>query len=184
MGFALAEAAINAGASVTLIAGPVTLPTPDRCDRIDVVSAEQMLKAATSAAKTADLFIATAAVADYRPINPASQKVKKTPSRDEFTLQLVENPDILATVATAPERPFCVGFAAETQDVTQYAQAKLARKNLDMIVANDVSDETIGFNSDNNKVTLIDTKTSVVIGPLSKRALVDDLIDRIARQMP
>lgn len=183
MGFALAEAAIAAGAKVTLIAGPVHLATPDRVERINVISAADMLAAATAHATTADLFIATAAVADYRPINAADQKVKKTESGDEFRLQLVENPDILATIATSDNRPFCVGFAAETQSVEEYAQGKLARKNLDMIIANDVSDTAIGFNSDNNKVTLIDQSSAETIGPLNKRALADTLIARIATQL-
>ncbi len=182
MGFALAEAAIAAGAKVTLIAGPVNLATPERCERIDVVSAQNMLDASLQLISDADIFIATAAVADYRPINPADQKVKKTPSREEFTLHLVENPDILATVANHADRPFCVGFAAETQQVEDYARAKLAKKNLNMIVANDVSDPSIGFNSDNNKVTLIDQTSSTSIGPLSKRALADKLIIEMANR--
>ena len=137
MGFALAEAAVEAGARVTLITGPVHLPTPDRVSRIDVVSARDML-AACEAAIPCDIFIASAAVADYRPEVVAPQKLKKDPTKgDGLLLQMVRNPDILATIATRPDRPFSVGFAAETEHLLDYAARKLKDKNLDLIVAND-----------------------------------------------
>jgi phosphopantothenoylcysteine decarboxylase/phosphopantothenate--cysteine ligase len=146
MGFALAEAAVEAGARVTLISGPVHLPTPDRVTRIDVVSARDMLAACESAIPC-DVFIASAAVADYRPEVVAPQKLKKDPtSGDGFILQMVRNPDILATIATRPDRPFSVGFAAETEHLLDYAARKLKDKNLDLIVANDVANPSIGFN--------------------------------------
>ncbi|MBA1262171.1 bifunctional phosphopantothenoylcysteine decarboxylase/phosphopantothenate--cysteine ligase CoaBC [Stutzerimonas stutzeri] len=156
MGFALAEAAAEAGARVTLVAGPVFLPTPDRVQRIDVVSARDML-AACEAAMPCDLFIAAAAVADYRPEVVAPHKLKKDPSSGEgMLLQMVRNPDILATLAGREDRPFSVGFAAETENLLEYATRKLRDKNLDLIVANDVANPGIGFNSEENAVTIID----------------------------
>ncbi len=185
MGFALAEAAAETGARVTLVAGPVNLPTPARVQRVDVVSAQQMLDACL-AALPADLFIASAAVADYRPDACADQKLKKTPGSDDgMTLTLVRNPDILATLASHSERPgFCVGFAAETQDLLGYARDKLQRKNLDLIIANDVSQSGIGFNSDDNAVTLIDRDlTSTHLPQASKQKLARDLISRLATRL-
>lgn len=185
MGFALAEAAAEAGARVTLVAGPVNLPTPARVQRVDVVSAQQMLDACL-AALPADLFIASAAVADYRPDACADQKLKKTPGSDDgMTLTLVRNPDILATLASHSERPgFCVGFAAETQDLLGYARDKLQRKNLDLIIANDVSQSGIGFNSDDNAVTLIDRQLERCSLPqASKQKLARQIIARIAGQL-
>lgn len=155
MGFALAEAAARAGADVTLIAGPVQLATPAGVNRINVSSAVDMLAAAEAHCSGADIFIATAAVADYRPDTAALQKIKKQGKGDPITLTLVENPDIVATIAQRTPKPFTVGFAAETQNVIQYAQDKIRRKNLDMIVANDVSEQGIGFNSEENAVTVI-----------------------------
>jgi len=156
MGFALAEAAAEAGARVTLVAGPVFLPTPDRVQRIDVVSARDML-AACEAAMPCDLFIAAAAVADYRPEVVAPHKLKKDPTSGEgMLLQMVRNPDILATLAGREDRPFSVGFAAETENLLEYATRKLRDKNLDLIVANDVANPGIGFNSEENAVTIID----------------------------
>jgi len=156
MGFALAEAAAEAGARVTLVAGPVFLPTPDRVQRIDVVSARDML-AACEAAMPCDLFIAAAAVADYRPEVVAPHKLKKDPTKgDGLLLQMVRNPDILATLAGRADRPFSVGFAAETENLLEYATRKLRDKNLDLIVANDVANPSIGFNSEENAVTVID----------------------------
>lgn len=156
MGFALAEAAAEAGARVTLVSGPVHLPTPDRVQRIDVVNARDML-AACEAAMPCDILIAAAAVADYRPEVVAPQKLKKDPaSGDGLLLQLVRNPDILATLAQRPDRPFSVGFAAETENLLDYATRKLKAKNLDLIVANDVANPGIGFNSEDNAVSVID----------------------------
>ena len=156
MGFALAEAAAEAGAAVTLVSGPVHLPTPQRVARIDVVSARDML-AACEGAMPCDILIAAAAVADYRPEAVASQKMKKDPGSDDgLTLRLVRNPDILATLAARTDRPFSVGFAAETEHLLDYAARKLKSKNLDLIVANDVANPQIGFNSEDNAVSVID----------------------------
>ena len=154
MGFALARACRDAGAEVTLIAGgKVDLTTPLDVQRVDVLSANDMLQAASqSAAAGCDIFIATAAVADYRTRDAAPQKIKKT--QDEMILDLVKNPDILATISHTYPDMFVVGFAAETQDVEKYARGKLASKDLDMIACNDVSRKDIGFASDENAMTV------------------------------
>lgn len=152
MGYALAAAAQQLGAEVTLISGPVTLPSPPGVNVIHVESAEQMLAAAQ--AQTMDVFVSCAAVADYRPAEVSQQKIKKEQKGNDTQLTLVKNPDILKTIATQPQPPFCIGFAAETEKVRQHALDKLQRKQLKLIVANDVSDKQIGFNSDNNAVTV------------------------------
>jgi phosphopantothenoylcysteine decarboxylase / phosphopantothenate---cysteine ligase len=155
MGFALAQAAAAMGADVTLISGPVQLATPHGVTRIDVTTAQQMHDAALEAAIISNVFIGCAAVADYRVADIASEKMKKQ-GDSALQINLVQNPDIIAAVAAlTAKRPFTVGFAAETQNVLQYAKDKLARKKLDLICANDVSDTRLGFNSDNNAVTLL-----------------------------
>ncbi len=135
MGYALAQAAVDAGAAVTLISGPVALPVPERVKLVKVESAQQMLDAAL--AEPGEIFIGVAAVADYRPAQVATSKIKK--QADTLTLQLVRNPDILATVAQLKPKPFCVGFAAETGQLADYAKGKLREKQLDMIFANDAT---------------------------------------------
>lgn len=158
MGYALAAAALEQGARVTLISGPVALPTPAGAQRIDVTSAADMHQAALQLAPDADIFIGCAAVSDYRAAEPAAHKLKKTADDDTLTLTLVKNPDIIADVAALPSAqrpPLVVGFAAETRDVEQYADDKLARKALDMIVANDVSAAGLGFGSDDNAAWLL-----------------------------
>ncbi|MGP9566676.1 bifunctional phosphopantothenoylcysteine decarboxylase/phosphopantothenate--cysteine ligase CoaBC [Halomonas sp. AOP5-B2-8] len=157
MGFALAAAAALEGANVTLISGPVELPTPEGVTRIDVESAEQMHAETQRLAPRAALFIGCAAVADYRAAAPAEHKLKKQETGDTLTLTLVKNPDIIASVAALPaeQRPLVVGFAAETQDIERYARDKLQRKGLDMIVANDVSLVGLGFGSDQNAAWLL-----------------------------
>ena len=154
MGFALARACRDAGAEVTLIAGEkVGLTTPLEVNRVDILSANDMLQAATESAESGcDIFIATAAVADYRTRDAAPQKIKKT--QDEMSLELVKNPDILATISHNYPDMFVVGFAAETQEVEKYARGKLKSKNLDMIACNDVSRKDIGFASDENAMTV------------------------------
>ncbi len=178
MGFALAQAAVEAGATVQLIAGPVALATPDRCQRSDISSAAEMHQAAMDSLAHCDIFIATAAVADYRPVEVASQKIKK--SSDSMSIELTRNPDIIASVANHPQRPFCVGFAAETHGLELHAQTKLANKNLDMIIANDVSDSRIGFNSDNNAVSVFWPGGSEVLPTASKQQLAKSLIEIVA----
>lgn len=179
MGFALAEAAIEAGASVTLIAGPVSLTTPDKVNRVDIESAEQMHKQTIDTMSDCDIFIGSAAVADYRAATVADQKIKK--NADQMHIELVKNPDIISAVAEHPQRPFTVGFAAETDNVIDYAKAKLTRKKLDIIVANDVSNPAIGFNSDDNAATLIWPKGEKTLAMSSKRQLGRLLIAEIAK---
>ncbi len=178
MGYALAEAAVEAGARVTLISGPVNLSTPDRVTGVDVISAEDMLDASLNELGDCDIFIAAAAVADYRPASAAEQKLKKT--RENMEISLVRNPDIVATVATHQQRPFTIGFAAETEKVVEYARDKMRRKNLDMIIANDVAGEGIGFNSDDNAVTVVQRDREQSIPQTSKSQLARQLITLIA----
>lgn len=181
MGFAIAEAAVESGANVVLVAGPVALPCPERVRKLDIVSAQDMFAAVHSEISSADVFIAAAAVADYRPTTVAEQKLKKH-ERDLLTLSMVKNPDIVASVAALPDKPFTVGFAAETNNLLEYAQQKLAKKNLDMIVANNVADTSIGFNSDDNAVTVIDRSTQKSLSVRSKSQLARDLIQMIAEK--
>ncbi|WP_086480055.1 bifunctional phosphopantothenoylcysteine decarboxylase/phosphopantothenate--cysteine ligase CoaBC [Oceanospirillum sanctuarii] len=181
MGFALAEAALNAGAKVNLIAGPVQIKAPEGVDLIPVQSAREMLDASLSVIASTDIFIAAAAVADYRPASAADQKMKKQPGQNDLVLHLVQNPDIVATVAKHEERPFTVGFAAETQDVEAYAADKLVRKNLDMIIANDVSRTDIGFNSDQNAVTLLWQEDGALVSESPEQAAKQDLAQDLVR---
>ena len=154
MGFAVAEAAVEAGARVVLVSGPVSLKTPAGVERINVESAVEMHEAVMSRVRGADIFIATAAVADYRVAEPADQKIKKT--QETLHLELVRNPDILAEVAALrSHRPFTVGFAAETHDVLRYAEDKRRRKNLDLIAANQVGVAGSGFESEQNALHVL-----------------------------
>lgn len=180
MGYALAEAAQDAGATVKLISGPVNLPAPERIERVSVQSADDMLTASLSGLEQCDIFIAAAAVADYRPTAISEHKIKKG-SEEIMELHLVKNPDIVATVATHDHKPFTVGFAAETQDVLSYARGKLERKHLDMIIANDVSRSDIGFNSDENAVTVVTPESEQDLPQASKRQLAGQLIEKIAQ---
>ncbi len=181
MGYALATAAQEAGAHVVLISGPVQLAAPDRIERIDVESAQQMLEAVEAQLPQADIFIGAAAVADYRPADLATQKIKK--NNDEMNIHLIKNPDIIATVAAKPDKPFTVGFAAETQNVLAYARGKLEKKNLDMIIANDVSNKDIGFNSDDNAIIIIDKDQEKECPQASKYQLAQQIINHITAKL-
>ncbi|PAL17087.1 phosphopantothenoylcysteine decarboxylase [Moraxella osloensis] len=224
MGFALAKACRNAGARVTLIVGgKVPLPTPLLVNRIDVLSAEEMLMTARQCASddicechddhhhnhnhdhehhhhhdhdefgndievepvstATDIFIATAAVADYRTRDVVPQKIKKT--QDQMSLDLVKNPDILATIAEEFPEVFVVGFAAETQDIEKYARGKLDAKNLDMIACNDVSRSDIGFGSDNNAMTVFfkDKSAGVTLEKASKDKIAEQLVALIGEYL-
>ena len=180
MGFSIAEAAAQAGANVTLVAGPVALSTPTLCSRKDVVSADDMLAACEALVPSTDIFISTAAVADYKATTIADNKIKKT--GDELTLTFIKNPDILATVSARKDRPFCVGFAAESQDVEAYARDKLAKKNLDMIAANDITAEGLGFNSDKNALHVIWRDGDEKLPATSKAELATQLLAIVAKQ--
>lgn len=216
MGFALAKACRNAGARVTLIVGgKVPLPTPLLVNRIDVLSAEEMLMTARQCASddicechdhhdhdhhhnhdefgndievepastATDIFIATAAVADYRTRDVVPQKIKKT--QDQMSLDLVKNPDILATIAEEFPEVFVVGFAAETQDIEKYARGKLEAKNLDMIACNDVSRTDIGFGSDNNAMTVFfkDKSEGATLEKASKDKIAEQLVALIGENL-
>ncbi|EOX3325350.1 bifunctional phosphopantothenoylcysteine decarboxylase/phosphopantothenate--cysteine ligase CoaBC [Vibrio cholerae] len=184
MGFALAKAAAQLGADVTLVSGPVHLPTPVGVNRIDVQSGLEMHSAVMQEATSHQIFIACAAVADYRPQTVAEQKIKKSSDNDTLTIEMVKNPDIVASVAALTEnRPFTVGFAAETQDVETYARSKLMRKNLDMICANDVSIAGQGFNSNENALTLFWKEGQHSLPLTSKDALASAVMHLIHEQM-
>ena len=181
MGFAIAEAAAEAGASVTLVAGPVNLATPAGVQRIDVRSAREMHAAVLGAAQNCDVFIAAAAVGDFRPAEVALHKIKKR-GDGGLSLELTQNPDILADVAALPRRPLLVGFAAETENVEAYARAKLERKRLDLIAANQVG-SGLGFEVDDNSLTLISADATLRLPTAPKRELARQLIDVVAQRL-
>ena len=183
MGFSLAAACYAAGAKVTLVAGPVSLDTPNGVQRINVSSAMQMLDVSMNQLKEGcDIFIATAAVADYRVAQVAEHKIKK--AGDELAVSLVKNPDIVATIAQQQQRPFMVGFAAETQNVEEYAAGKLVAKKLDMIACNDVSRPDIGFASDENAMTVFFAQSYHMnkreLEKASKQEISQQLVESIA----
>jgi phosphopantothenoylcysteine decarboxylase / phosphopantothenate---cysteine ligase len=181
MGFAIARAAAEAGANVTLVAGPVHLPTPRGVRRVDVKSARHMLDAVMAEVSGVDAFVATAAVADWRPADAATQKIKKTAGASTPTFALTENPDILATVAALPTPPYCVGFAAESENLAQHAAEKRLRKKIPLIVGN-MGPSTFG--QDHNALLLIDDKGQREMERADKltlaRALVIELSKRLA----
>lgn len=177
MGFAIAQAFAERGANVTLISGPVNLATPANVHRIDVTSAQEMHQQALKSAVENQIFIGCAAVADYRVAQVAEQKIKK--SSDEITLTLIKNPDIIADVAhLQSKRPFTVGFAAETQNIEQYAQDKLQRKNLDMICANDVSSGKV-FGKDQNSLHLFWRNGNIILELDDKKNIAKQLVKHI-----
>lgn len=181
MGFAIANAAKILGAEVIIISGPVNLETPKGCQKIAVTSAIEMHEQALLHAPNAAVFVACAAVADYRIDHIANEKIKK--SQDTMQLTLIKNPDIVADVAALTDKPFTVGFAAETQDVEHYARDKLARKNLDMIAANNVATAGQGFNSDNNALTVFTANTETSLPLMSKQALAKRLVLHIQQTL-
>jgi phosphopantothenoylcysteine decarboxylase / phosphopantothenate---cysteine ligase len=173
MGFAVAQAAREAGAEVVLVSGPVSLPTPPGVRRIDVESAADMLTAVLKEVEGTDIFISTAAVADYRPARPADQKIKKT--SDTLDLCMERTSDVLATVAARADRPFVVGFAAETESVEQNARLKLLKKNLDMIAANEVGHDK-AFDCEDNQLIVLWRNGRHELGKASKLALARELV--------
>jgi phosphopantothenoylcysteine decarboxylase / phosphopantothenate---cysteine ligase len=183
MGFAIARAAREAGATVTLVAGPVSLPTPRGVTRIDVRSAQDMLQAVHASVEAASIFVATDAVADWRPATAADQKIKKDGSGQTPELRFTENPDILAGVAQSPRAQrgelFCVGFAAESHDLLAHAQAKRARKGVPLLVGN-IGPATFG--QDDNALLLVDAHGHRELGRASKQVLARELIAEIAQR--
>ncbi len=180
MGFAVAQAAREAGAAVVLVAGPVSLATPAGVTRIDVESAADMLAAVLRELPGTDLFISTAAVADYRPARAAEHKIKKT--SDTLDIAMERTDDVLATVAARPKRPFVVGFAAETQGVEQNARAKLMKKNLDMIAANEVGHDK-AFDCEDNELLVLGRNARHDLPRANKLTLARGLVALIAREM-
>lgn len=184
MGYALAIAAIARGANVTLISGPVQIPAPAKANIIAVKSADEMLAACQQSMSTqADVFIGAAAVADFKMKAANEQKMKKQSGTDEVTLTLVKNPDIIATLAQQKRAKTIVGFAAETQNVIEYAKSKLERKGLDIIIANDVSRADIGFNQDENQVTVITKDSTWSPDKAAKSALANQLVEFIQQHI-
>jgi phosphopantothenoylcysteine decarboxylase/phosphopantothenate--cysteine ligase len=178
MGFALARAAHEAGAQVTLVSGPVGLATPRGVARVDVQSARDMRDAVMSRVQDNEVFIAVAAVADYRPADVAQQKIKR--SRELRTLTLESNPDILAEVAALPRPPYCVGFAAESENLEAYASAKRISKNIPLIVGNLIQD---GLGVDDNRVILFDDNGSTPLAPAPKLELARQIVAHVARRI-
>ena len=181
MGFSLATAATEMGAEVTLVSGPVNLATPTGVKRINVESAKEMLDAVMENVIGQDIFIGCAAVADYRMAEVAESKIKK--SAENMQLALVRNPDILASVSALKERPFTIGFAAETDNVEEYARGKLERKKLDLIAANDVSIEGLGFNADANALQVFWKDGSEQLPATDKLTLAKQLLTLIAAKI-
>jgi phosphopantothenoylcysteine decarboxylase/phosphopantothenate--cysteine ligase len=180
MGYAVARAAQEAGAEVTLVSGPVSLATPAGVARIDVRTAQEMFEAVKKRAPSSDVFISVAAVADYKVKNPSTQKIKKANGR-AVTLELAENPDILAYVAGMKDGPFCVGFAAESEKLAQHAKEKRAKKNLPLLAANLVQDALGG---DTNSIVLYDDRGEHPLGTGAKLELARKLVEHVAGMLP
>ncbi len=180
MGFAVADAAKDFGATVVIVCGPVSICAPVGIEKIDVQSATQMQKAVMSQIGSCDIFIGVAAVADYRPVKVADQKIKK--DNDEMVITLVKTPDILSAVARSKPKPFTVGFAAETENLIENSRKKLKAKNLDMIVANDVSGDDSAFGNDSNAVTIIHKQGEVILERTDKYRLAIQIIEHICKQ--
>ena len=183
MGYSLAEAAIEAGAKVTLISGPVNLEPPPNCNFISIETANEMHEAVMHHVKSKDVYIGTAAVADYRPVTFHESKIKKDTDKSSLTLQLQENQDILKSVSELNERPYLVGFAAETDNLLSNAKKKLKNKSLDLIVANDVSNKEIGFDSNENEVTLITNSEEKLLEKQNKKKISKKIIDFISSEL-
>jgi phosphopantothenoylcysteine decarboxylase/phosphopantothenate--cysteine ligase len=183
MGFSIAEAARDEGGLVSLISGPVSLETPNEIKRINVESADEMLSEVDKVINDFDLFISTAAVSDYKPEEYEVQKIKKEKNTDNLNLELITNKDILKHVSKDKGDLKVIGFAAETQNIIENAKRKLNEKNLDLIIANDVSDPSIGFDSDENEVYLITDEIEKKIDRVSKKKLSRSIIEFIANYL-
>jgi phosphopantothenoylcysteine decarboxylase/phosphopantothenate--cysteine ligase len=178
MAYALANEAVAAGAQVTLISGPVNLSTPERVTKVDVITANEMRNACLQHYKDCDVFIGVAAVADYRPADVNDEKIKKT--EDELQIRLIKNPDIISEIASQDDRPFVVGFAAETTDVIEYGRDKLKRKNLDLLFANHATDT---FNSDSVTATAIHNDGERNLGSGNKNHMARQMLKMISEQL-
>ena len=180
MGYSLVEAALESGANVTLISGPVNIEPPSNCNFVSIKTAEEMYEAVMHHISGMDVYIGTAAVSDYSPAKASDSKIKKDGSSSPMVLELKENQDILKSVSELEQRPYVVGFAAETNDLIKNAEKKLSNKNLDLIIANDISNKDIGFDSDDNEVTLITEKEKHLIERQNKRKVSKKIIDFIS----
>ena len=182
MGYAIAEAAWEAGAEVTLISGPTALEQPYGVKRIEVQTAQQMHDAVMTSlnTKSQDAFVAVAAVADWRVANASNQKIKKTNDSDTPQLEFTQNPDILALVAALPDAPYCVGFAAESENLLQYGAAKRAKKNIPLLVGN-IGHQTFG--KDDNELILFDVHGHQALGRADKKTLAGKLVSEIASRI-
>ena len=184
MGYAIAEAAKRRGAQVTLISGPTSLPAPAGVEMVRIMTAQEMYDAVTKAAAAHQIVIKAAAVADFSPAEPADRKIKKKAEEDLLSLSLRKNPDILASLVSLKPRPFIVAFAAETDSVEKNAREKLERKGADLIVANDVADASIGFDSDQNEVLLIarDGQSSR-LQKAPKQVIANRILDAVVQRL-
>jgi len=183
MGYSLVEAALESGANVTLISGPVNIDPPSNCNFVSIKTAKEMYDAVMHHISGMDVYIGTAAVSDYSPAKASDSKIKKDGRSSPMFLELKENQDILKSVSELEQRPYVVGFAAETNDLIKNAEKKLSNKNLDLIIANDVSNKEIGFDSDDNEVTLITEKEKYLIERQNKRKVSKKIIDFISRRI-
>ena len=182
MGFSLAQAAIDAGAEVTLICGPVALAAPEKCKFISVKTAVEMLEAVQTEILAKDIFISAAAIADYQACEPYQQKIKKTATH--LTLHLKPTADILAAVGKMDDpKPFIVGFSAETADVFRFAEEKRLRKGADLMIVNDVSQPGIGFDSDENEVTILSQDTPIYLERAPKKRIAQQLLEIIFQHL-
>ena len=180
MGYALAEAAVESGAQVTLVSGPVNLEAPASCNLVSIKTAEEMYEAVMHHIRGKDIYIGTAAVADFSPSTIAGSKIKKDVSNSSFVLKMKENQDILKAVSELEDRPYVVGFSAETENLLENARKKLLKKKLDLIIANDVSDKSIGFDSEQNEVTLITNSEEMLLDRESKKKISKKIIEFIS----
>ena len=183
MGYSLAEAVVESGAKVTLISGPVNLDTPPNCHKVSVQTAKEMYEAVMHHIKGKDVYIGTAAVSDYRPAEFKNSKIKKKGNNSPIHLRLQENQDILKSVSELEQRPYVVGFAAETDNLLENAEKKLKNKELDLIVANDVSNKEIGFDSNDNEVTLITRTEQQLIPRQNKRKISKKIVKFISKRI-
>ena len=183
MGYCLAEASLESGANVTLVSGPVNIEAPEGAHLVKVQTAEEMYESVMHHIKNTDIFISSAAVADYKPENFSKDKIKKSDKNSEISIGMTKNKDILKSVSEISNRPYLVGFAAETNDLINNAKLKLKNKKLDLIIANDVSGKDIGFDSEENEVTLINSDSEFFIEKESKKKVASKIIKYISEKL-
>ena len=183
MGYSLAQAGLEAGAKVTLISGPVNIEAPEGVHLVEIKTAEEMYDAVMHHIRNSDVFISSAAVADYKPESFSKEKIKKSNKDLDISIPMTENKDILKSVGEMENKPYLVGFAAETNDLIKNAKLKLSKKKLDLIVANDISNSEIGFDSDENEVTLINNEIELFIEKAPKKRVASKIIQYISEQL-